>query len=314
MPGRSNPGETYMLSLLNRVLLPDHIRSRMPLRLINLISPSRSRLLELPMRGMDAEELARLGTVLTAAASRRRISRMRRIDCAPHASPAVGPRPLRQRRQRVASEFIFLSAEGAGAAAGARGPRRTARARPGRLGCNLLETARRPTSVPRRRGVPKTVAAVASFLRHADFDSILVPWRRDSINDHRATWHIVQTSLSAAMKTCRLFEYPIWAWTDDADVPSPDEVTVWRLDIKAARRAKSRATACHLSQVTDLIRMIPGAGCHESSSRASIVHGRSFSSRHRARVLSFDGSNGARVPPGRRLGSGSLRVANGQIW
>ena len=156
MPGRSNPGETYMLSLLNRVLLPDHIRSRMPLRLINLISPSRSRLLELPMRGMDAEELARLGTVLVVAPSRRRISRMRRIDCAPHASPAVGPRPLRQRRQRVASEFIFLSAEGAGAAAGARGPRRTARARPGRLGCNLLETARRPTSVPRRRGVPKS--------------------------------------------------------------------------------------------------------------------------------------------------------------
>jgi LmbE family N-acetylglucosaminyl deacetylase len=248
-----------MLSLLNRVLLPDHIRSRMPLRLINLISPSRSRLLELPMRGMDAEELARLGTVLVVA---------------PHPddeSLGCGGLIALHTRARQSVHVLFVS-DGSASHPNSSSfpPKELARLREREALAALRELGLDDSAAtflklpdgrlpfPDDEGFPKAVAAVASFLRHADFDSILVPWRRDSINDHRATWHIVQTSLSAAMKTCRLFEYPIWAWTDDADVPSPDEVTVWRLDIKAARRAKSRATACHLSQVTDLIKDDPG--------------------------------------------------------
>ncbi len=248
-----------MLSQLNRALLPERIRSKLPLSLINLLSPSRSRLLELPMRRMDADEFSRLGRVLIIA---------------PHPddeSLGCGGLIALHTRAGQSAHVLFVS-DGSASHPNSTSfpPKELARLREHEALAAIRELGLDETAAtflklpdsrlpfPEDEEFAGAVAAVTDFVNRAKFDSILVPWRRDFNNDHRATWHLVQASLFAAGKTCRILEYPVWVWTNDTEAPSPDEVTVWRLDITAARRAKRRAAACHASQVTDLIKDDPG--------------------------------------------------------
>lgn len=86
-------------------------------------------------------------------------------------------------------------------------------------------------------------------------DTIVLPWRRDSHNDHQATWHIVHQAMQRAGINARTLEYPIWVWDLDQpdDMPRPGEMRGWRLDISPALQCKLTAIAAYRSQTTDLI-------------------------------------------------------------
>ncbi len=84
--------------------------------------------------------------------------------------------------------------------------------------------------------------------------TIFLPWRYDPHLDHRLSWQLVQTALSAHHGS-RLIEYPIWAWdvTQRSNVALPTVFSAWRLDICTVVCQKLAAIAAHRSQTTDLI-------------------------------------------------------------
>ncbi|WP_231403059.1 PIG-L deacetylase family protein [Hymenobacter guriensis] len=81
--------------------------------------------------------------------------------------------------------------------------------------------------------------------------TVLTPWRRDPHPDHRATTELVQQALAQLPTAPRVLEYVVWAWerAAPADVPLPQEVQGWRLDIRSALDQKQHALAAHTSQL-----------------------------------------------------------------
>lgn len=108
---------------------------------------------------------------------------------------------------------------------------------------------------PKDAGFTEAAATLRTFLRDQAPATVLVPWRRDPHPDHRATSQLVQAALAATPAPPRLLEYVVWAWerAAPADLPQPDEVTGWRLDISPVLARKQQAIAAHRSQLTDLI-------------------------------------------------------------
>ena len=104
-------------------------------------------------------------------------------------------------------------------------------------------------------GFADAVARCRAYLKDAQPQTILLPWRRDPHPDHRAVSQILQAALSGYASCPRLLEYPVWAWERAApeDVPQAHEMTAFRLDIKSAAGPKRRAVDAHQSQVTHLI-------------------------------------------------------------
>ena len=121
---------------------------------------------------------------------------------------------------------------------------------------------------------PAFTDAVAQCHRHlAAFtpNTIFLPWRYDPHPDHRATWQLIHQALEvvsasprlsltassplATYQSPRLIEYPIWDWDPKqrSNLPEPDFVKVWRLDISAVVQLKQQAIAAYRSQTTDLI-------------------------------------------------------------
>ena len=102
-------------------------------------------------------------------------------------------------------------------------------------------------------------------------DTVFLPWRFDPHPDHRATWQLIHQALEvvsasprlsltassplATYQSPRLIEYPIWDWDPKqrSNLPEPDFVKVWRLDISAVVQLKQQAIAAYRSQTTDLI-------------------------------------------------------------
>jgi LmbE family N-acetylglucosaminyl deacetylase/SAM-dependent methyltransferase len=83
-------------------------------------------------------------------------------------------------------------------------------------------------------------------------DTIAAPWQGDGHRDHRIVGEICAELATAAEAT--LLEYPIWMWhwagPDDERVPWNSAVSAVLTD--AARQAKRRAIASHVSQVEPL--------------------------------------------------------------
>lgn len=98
-------------------------------------------------------------------------------------------------------------------------------------------------------------AQLRSFLMQHQPTTILVPWRRDPHPDHRATSQLVRATLAQLATPPHLLEYVVWAWerAAPADLPQPNEVQGWRLDITPTLAEKQRAIATHRSQLTNLI-------------------------------------------------------------
>lgn len=85
--------------------------------------------------------------------------------------------------------------------------------------------------------------------------TIFLPWRGDPHADHRATWQLMRTALSKLGRSPRILEYPIWDWDPHqcSDLPLPNQVIGWRLDISTVLELKLQAIAAYRSQTTDLI-------------------------------------------------------------
>lgn len=112
-------------------------------------------------------------------------------------------------------------------------------------------------SVP-YNGDPQFTDAVnqmEQLLTRINPQTIFLPWRRDPHTDHRATWQIVDEALGETGIHIRKLEYLIWLWERAAsnDLPQPNEMKVWQVNIQAVPHLKQQAIAAHQSQTTRLI-------------------------------------------------------------
>ncbi|WP_019949389.1 PIG-L deacetylase family protein [Hymenobacter aerophilus] len=95
------------------------------------------------------------------------------------------------------------------------------------------------------------VSRLVEFLQEKQPATVLCPWRRDPHPDHRATSQLVRAALAQLPQPPRLLEYVVWAWerAAPADLPRPDEVSGWQLDISPVLAEKQRAIAAHACQL-----------------------------------------------------------------
>ncbi len=86
-------------------------------------------------------------------------------------------------------------------------------------------------------------------------NTIFLPVRYDPHPDHRATWELIHAALVDLLLSPRIIEYPIWDWDTKqrGNLPEPDRVRAWRLDISQVVELKQQAIAAYRSQTTDLI-------------------------------------------------------------
>lgn len=108
---------------------------------------------------------------------------------------------------------------------------------------------------PGNTGFEQAVAQCQTYLTALTPATICLPWRRDPHADHRASWQIMAQAISNLLISPRILEYPIWSWEqiEDHDLPTPQQVQAWRLDISSVLPQKLAAIAQYRSQTTDLI-------------------------------------------------------------
>ncbi|MEZ0484689.1 PIG-L deacetylase family protein [Fibrella aquatica] len=85
--------------------------------------------------------------------------------------------------------------------------------------------------------------------------TILVPFERDPHPDHRATYQMLEATLSHLEEPPRVLEYLIWLWElgRPDDLPRANERLAVSVSISPVVDDKKRAIAAHRSQVTRLI-------------------------------------------------------------
>ena len=112
-------------------------------------------------------------------------------------------------------------------------------------------------AVPRQgsRDFDGVVASLAERLGQWQADTLVVPWRRDPHPDHRATWELCQAVTERLSRPPRWIEYPVWMWEtrNAVDLPRPDEMIIWRLNVDDQLARKQRAILAHASQYAGLI-------------------------------------------------------------
>lgn len=99
------------------------------------------------------------------------------------------------------------------------------------------------------------VTQLAAFFQRTQPRTVLCPWRRDPHPDHRATSLLIRTALARMPAPPRLLEYVVWTWqrASAEDIPQPDEVVGWRLNVHPVLAQKRRAIAAHRSQLSPSI-------------------------------------------------------------
>jgi LmbE family N-acetylglucosaminyl deacetylase len=97
--------------------------------------------------------------------------------------------------------------------------------------------------------------ARSAILASSGFETVLLPWRRDPHDDHRATWALFSHALDELRSPARRLEYPIWSRVHPGtdDLPRDDEAVTWRLDLAGVGTLKRVAILAHRSQTTGLI-------------------------------------------------------------
>jgi LmbE family N-acetylglucosaminyl deacetylase len=88
-----------------------------------------------------------------------------------------------------------------------------------------------------------------------DVLTVLLPWRRDPHDDHRAAWSLFSAALDTIRSPVRRLEYPIWTMVHPApdDLPRPGEARLLRLDVGPVLVQKRSAIQAHRSQTTAMI-------------------------------------------------------------
>jgi LmbE family N-acetylglucosaminyl deacetylase len=86
-------------------------------------------------------------------------------------------------------------------------------------------------------------------------DTLVVPWRRDPHGDHRGSWELFRTAARRHDGKLRWIEYPVWMWeaTNTVDLPRPDEMIAWKLDVVDQLDRKEEAIRAHRSQWAGVI-------------------------------------------------------------
>lgn len=108
---------------------------------------------------------------------------------------------------------------------------------------------------PGTNGFDEAVNIIQTQLGSIRPNTLVLPWRRDPHPDHRASWHLVQAAVKKSGAVPTQLEYPLWLWERGAesDLPLPEEVNFYSIDIFSALPAKQRAIAAHRSQISNLI-------------------------------------------------------------
>jgi LmbE family N-acetylglucosaminyl deacetylase len=103
--------------------------------------------------------------------------------------------------------------------------------------------------------LPANQSLCRNYLKTLVPKTIFLPWRYDPHPDHRATWQLMTEAIVDCGITSRLIEYPIWDWDihQSKHLPNSNQISAWRLDIKAVLGKKQRAIAAYQSQTTNLI-------------------------------------------------------------
>jgi LmbE family N-acetylglucosaminyl deacetylase len=117
-----------------------------------------------------------------------------------------------------------------------------------------------PSSPGGRRAGERVRGALRTW---PDVQTVLLPWRRDPHDDHRASWSLFAEALSETHPAVRRLEYPIWTLVHPGpgDLPRPDEAYLRRLDIGPVQDRKRASILAHRSQTTDLIDDDPTGYC-----------------------------------------------------
>ena len=116
-----------------------------------------------------------------------------------------------------------------------------------------LPDARIP--LPGTGGFDEAMAAFKQVLETIRPATIVLPWRRDTHPDHRASCQLVNAAVKKLQINPVMLEYPLWLWERgiDSDLPVAGEVDLYSVDISAVLQVKQEAIAAHRSQVTALI-------------------------------------------------------------
>ena len=108
---------------------------------------------------------------------------------------------------------------------------------------------------PGQSGFTGAVSRCAQLLDRTNADTVLVPWQRDPHPDHRATHAICKAASEHCAQLQRWIMYPIWLWNakDISELPRPEEVVAWRIDVSAVLDRKEAAIQAHRSQLGHVI-------------------------------------------------------------
>jgi LmbE family N-acetylglucosaminyl deacetylase len=104
-------------------------------------------------------------------------------------------------------------------------------------------------------GFEGAVDAACVFFNKIRPGTIIVPWRRDTHQDHRACWQMTDEALKKFHKNVLVLEYPLWLWErgNESDSPGDKEVAIRSVNIAAVTSEKLCAINAHRSQVTRMI-------------------------------------------------------------
>ena len=104
-------------------------------------------------------------------------------------------------------------------------------------------------------GFDEAVHGVVALLKKLNPSTIILPWRRDPHQDHRATWQIVNGAIKRGASNARVLEYFVWLWERavPGELPESGEGVLWKINIEKVLNKKIAAIAAHISQTTHLI-------------------------------------------------------------
>ncbi|WP_157947514.1 PIG-L deacetylase family protein [Abditibacterium utsteinense] len=110
---------------------------------------------------------------------------------------------------------------------------------------------------PNEAGFDQAVAGAQSVLEAFQPQTLLLPWRRDSHRDQRASWQLL--SRAAQDLEIQSFEYLLWAFerAEPQDWPQNSEASAFTLDVSEVKTRKLAAIQSHASQTTHLIKDDP---------------------------------------------------------
>ncbi|NJO71339.1 MAG: PIG-L family deacetylase [Oscillatoriales cyanobacterium RM1_1_9] len=96
---------------------------------------------------------------------------------------------------------------------------------------------------------PDAVAAVTEILQGQNPQEVFIPYRRDGIPDHDATYQVVSEALHQLGRAVTVYEYPVWFWnhwpwagSDGAWIDSEQNFFQTLLDLRTSLKTSLKAS------------------------------------------------------------------------